>query len=110
MIVDSLLGCLIESVIDFHYRGLVPASVTIVGRGKDGNNTAIMLPLITFHDQLVCACDEVKSIDVSELLSDILTKRVPSPPRRDTPATATKRTKTNSKRPKVEKPHRGATE
>ena len=81
MVVNGFLGSLVEGVVHFHDRGLVTASVAVVGSRKDGHDHAIVLPLVPFHDQLVRPCDEVQAVDVSELLRNILAERVPGPPR-----------------------------
>lgn len=78
---DGILGSFIDSVINFHYRSLVTASVAIVWGREYSDNASIMLPLIAFHNQLVRPSNKVQAIDVSKLLGDVLTKSVSGSPR-----------------------------
>lgn len=88
MIVYSVLVGLINGVVDFHDCRLVATSVTVVGCGKDRDHHSAMLPLIAFHDKLVCSCDKVKSIDMCKLFGDVLSKCISSAPWRDAPSAA----------------------
>lgn len=91
MLVNGLLGRLIERVVNFHYSGLVATSVAIIGCGKHRDNHSIVLPLIPFHHQLMRSCNKVEPIYVSELLCNILAKSVAGPAWRDSPATTADR-------------------
>lgn len=62
MIVDRLLRRLVKRVIDLHYCRLVSTSVAIVRRRKDSHYSSVVLPLISFHDKLVCSSNKVKTI------------------------------------------------
>ena len=85
VLVDTFFRRLIHRIIDFHNSGLVAASVTIIGRGKHSDNASVVLPLVSFHYQLVSSGNEMQAVDVRELLCDILTKGVSGSPRRNTP-------------------------
>lgn len=93
VLVNIIFRRLIQRVIHFHNRRLVATSVAIVGRRKDRHHGSVVLPLVAFHYQLMCASDEVQTVNVRELLGNVLSKRVASAPRRDAPST------TVSKRP-----------
>ena len=59
MIVDIVFGAGIDGIVNFHNRGLVTASVTIVGCREDSDDGSVVLPLITLHDQLVGSGNEI---------------------------------------------------
>ena len=88
MIVNTLLGGLVQSIVNLHYCGLITTSVTIVRGGKYRHDALIVLPLVPFHDELMCSRNKVQSINVSELLRNVLPEGVPSSARRYAPATS----------------------
>ena len=88
MIVNSVLRSLIHGIVDLHNCGLISTSVTIVGGRENGNDLSIVLPLIAFHDKLVGTWNEMKAINVSKLLGNVLSEGVPGSPRWDTPSTS----------------------
>ena len=90
VVVNGILRRRVHSVVNFHYRCLVPASVAIVGRTKHCHYRPIVLPLIPLHDQLMSSRDKVEVVNVSELLRNVLPKRITGASRRDAPATATR--------------------
>ena len=72
--------------VELHDRRLVAASVAVVWRREESQNTIPVLPLEPLHDELVSAHNELHSVFVVVRLSDVLAKRVPSSPGRDAPA------------------------
>ena len=88
VIVNGFLSALINGVINFHNSRLVSASVAIVWSRENGNNLSVVLPLVPLHNKLVGTWNKVKPVDVSELFCNVLTERVASSPRRDTPTTS----------------------
>ena len=81
MIVDSILCTLVNRIVDLHNCCLIATPVTIIWGRKDCNDLSIVLPLVALHDKLVCTRNEMKTINMSKLLRDILTERVTSSPR-----------------------------
>ena len=81
MIVDRLLGNLINRVVNLHDSSLITASVTIIRSREYCDNLPIVLPLVSFHHQLMGTRNEMESVDVSELLCDILAESISSSPR-----------------------------
>lgn len=59
VVMNSLFIHMIYIVIHLHYRRLIPTSVAIVRSRENGDDRSIMLPLISLHDKLMSACDEV---------------------------------------------------
>ena len=53
---------------------------------EDGHHIAILRPVVTFHDQLMCPCHQRQTIVVVECLRDILPECIPRSARRDSPA------------------------
>jgi hypothetical protein len=88
VIVDSVFRRLIHGIIDFHDCGLISASVTIVRGRENRHHLPVVLPLIPFHDKLVCAWNKMKSVNVSKLLGNVLSKGIPGSPRWDAPSTS----------------------
>ena len=78
MIMNGVSARLFNRVVHFHNGRLVTTTVTIVGRRKDRNDLAIVLPLVSFHDQLVSTGDKVETVNVRKLLGNVLAKRVAS--------------------------------
>lgn len=81
VLVNTLFRRLVDSVVDFHNGCLISASVTIVGRGKDRYHASVVLPLVTFHDQLMGSCNKVQPVNVRKLFRNVLPKGVPGSPR-----------------------------
>lgn len=81
MVVNGILGTLVDRIIHLHDASLIATSVTVIGRRKDSNHLSIMLPLVPLHDKLVGTGKEMKSVDMSELLRNILSKGVTGSPR-----------------------------
>jgi hypothetical protein len=81
MIMDTLLGGVHHRVINLHNCGLITASVTVVWRRENRDNAPIVLPLVSFHHQLVGTGNEMKTVDVCKLLSDILPECISGSPR-----------------------------
>ena len=90
MIINTFFGSVFDRVINLHNCGLITASVTIIRGRKASDDTSIVLPLVTFHHQLVRAGNEMQPVDVGKLLGDVLAKGVASSPWRDSPATSVK--------------------
>lgn len=81
MIVNGVFGSLINRIIDLHNSCLVTTSVAVIWSGEDSNNGSIVLPLVSFHNQLMSSGDKVKAIDMGKLLGDILSEGVSGSPR-----------------------------
>ena len=81
MVMNDLLVTLFHRIIHFHNGSLITTPVAIVGGRKDSNNTAIVLPLVSFHYELMCASNKVKAVNVRKLLGNVLPKRVARTPR-----------------------------
>ena len=54
MIVNCVFGALVDRIIHLHNRRLIATSVAVVGSGKYSDNLSVVLPLVSFHDKLVC--------------------------------------------------------
>ena len=80
VVVDVLLRRLVNRIIHFHNGRLISTTVTIVGSREDRHHTAIMLPLVALHDELVGSRNKVETVDVRELFGDVLAKRVAGAP------------------------------
>lgn len=78
MIMNSVSTRLFDGIIHLHNGRLVATAVAIVGSGKHRHNLAVVLPLVAFHHQLVSTRNKVKTINVRELLGNVLTKCVAS--------------------------------
>ena len=85
MIIDGIFARLFNTVIHFHNGSLVSASVTIIGSRKDRHHCSIVLPLVAFHHQLVRTGNKVQTINVRELLRNVLAKCVTRSPRGNSP-------------------------
>jgi hypothetical protein len=82
----ELQECVFHELIDFHNGCLVTTSVAIVRSWEDSDDIAIMRPIVTIHYELMCSGDELKVIGMVELFRNVLTKRITSTTRWDTPA------------------------
>lgn len=78
---NRFLAALVDRVVHLHNRGLITTSVAVVGRREYCNNLSIVLPLVTFHDKLMCACNKVKTVNMGELLCNVLAERITGSPR-----------------------------
>ena len=80
MIVNGILGRLVDRIVHFHNGGLVAAPVTIIWCRKDRDDRSVVLPLVSFHDELVRTCNKMQAINVRKLLRNVLPKRVAGSP------------------------------
>jgi hypothetical protein len=80
MIVNGVLAALVHRIVHLHDTSLVATSVTVVGRRKDCDHLPVVLPLVPLHNKLVGTGNEMKAVDMGELLCDILPKGVPGSP------------------------------
>ena len=78
VVMNSVSACLFNGIIDFHNRRLITTAVTVVGSRKYRDNLAVMLPLVTFHYQLMSTRNKVKAVNVRELLRNVLTECITS--------------------------------
>ena len=74
MVMNGVSTRLFNGIIDFHNGRLITTTVAVIGSRKHRNNLAIVLPLITFHDQLMSTRNKVKTINVRKLLGNVLTE------------------------------------
>lgn len=58
--------CVFQVLINFHDGSLVSAPIAVVGRAEDGNNIAILTPVVALHDQLMSSRDQGQAIVVIE--------------------------------------------
>lgn len=83
---ESDLQGILQVLIDFHYCGLVAASVAVVGgcgtlaialvhqdlllehTGEDGHHVPVLGPIVALHYQLMSSCDEGQAIIMVECL------------------------------------------
>ena len=110
MVVNAFLAALFNSIIDLHDSCLVTTSVAVIWGWKDSDNLSIMLPLVSLHHQLMGTGDEVQPIDVSKLLSNVLSERIPSSPRWDTPTTPFERSTGKVRKQHTSKPRHGSSQ
>lgn len=78
----------VQLLVDLHDGCLVATAVAVVGCTKDRDNIVVVGPVVALHDQLVGSRNELEAIGVVVLLGHILSKRVASATRRDTPPCA----------------------
>lgn len=76
----------LHELVDFHDGRLVTATVAVVGRREDGDDIAVVRPVVAVHDELMGSGDELQVVRMVELLRDVLAERVAGTTRRDTPA------------------------
>jgi hypothetical protein len=55
MFMNRVFAALIDRIIDLHNSSLVTTPVTVIWGRKDGNDLSVVLPLVSFHHQLVGA-------------------------------------------------------
>ena len=60
--------CVLQMLVNFHYCGLVTATIAVVWRRKDCDDVAILRPVVAFHDQLMCARHQSQAVVVIESL------------------------------------------
>mmetsp|Transcript_33159 Transcript_33159/g.72296 ORF Transcript_33159/g.72296 Transcript_33159/m.72296 type:complete len:219 (+) Transcript_33159:322-978(+) len=73
-------------LVDLHDCRLIATTVAVVGRGEDGDDVAVVAPIIAFHHKLMGTGDELEPISVVELLRNVLTECVARSARRYAPA------------------------
>lgn len=76
---------LVEGIVHLKNRRAISTAVTIVRCREDSDHTFVVMPAESFHHQLVGADDESQAIGGIELLSNVLTKGVPSTTGRNPP-------------------------
>ena len=76
VIVNGIATRLFNRIVHLHNSRLVTATVAVIGSRKDSDYLAIVLPLVAFHHQLMGTRNEVKSVNVRELLRNVLTKGI----------------------------------
>lgn len=64
-------------LVDFHDSCLVATAVTVIGSGENGDNVLVVTPVVAFHNELVCTCNQRQTIVVVKLLRDVLSECVP---------------------------------
>lgn len=69
-------------------RSLVSAAVTVVWCREDGDNVALVAPVVAIHDKLMSTGDERQAVVVVEGLADVLAKGVASATRGNAPSAA----------------------
>ena len=84
----NYLQVILHELINLHDCGLVAATVTVIGSGEDSDNVTLVCPVVSIHDQLMCAGNTCQVVRVIELLRDVLTEAVTSTARGDTPTTS----------------------
>mmetsp|Transcript_28058 Transcript_28058/g.63438 ORF Transcript_28058/g.63438 Transcript_28058/m.63438 type:complete len:212 (+) Transcript_28058:167-802(+) len=72
--------------VDLHDRGLVPASVAVVGRAEQSDYRVLVRPVVSLHDQLMCSDNKLEAVDVVEMLRNILSEGVSCSSRADSPS------------------------
>jgi len=68
-------------IVKFHDGGLISTTITVVGRGEDGDNIPIVTPIVSLHNQLMSSRNERYTIRMVKSLRNVLAKRVASSPR-----------------------------
>ena len=81
----ELKEIILHELVDFHYGGLVAAPIAVVRGGEDGDNVALMRPVVAVHDELMGARDSSQVVRVVELLANVLSEAVAGATRADTP-------------------------
>ncbi len=61
-----------ERVVELHDGGLVAAAVAVVGGREDGDDVAVVAPVVPLHHQLVGARHQRQPVRVVERLGDVL--------------------------------------
>ena len=76
MLMNGILGAFPDRIIDFHNGRLIATPIAIIRCRKDRHDTAVVLPLVALHDDLMGPSDKVQTINVRELLRNVLSKGV----------------------------------
>eukprot|EP00401_Gymnodinium_catenatum_P017940 CAMPEP_0117606598 /NCGR_PEP_ID=MMETSP0784-20121206/79793_1 /TAXON_ID=39447 /ORGANISM="" /LENGTH=264 /DNA_ID=CAMNT_0005409681 /DNA_START=21 /DNA_END=816 /DNA_ORIENTATION=+ len=79
----------LQVLVDFHHGSLVAAPIAVVWRREDRDHVAVVAPVVTLHDKLVCAGDELQSVRMVELLRDVLAESIAGAAWRDAQASRT---------------------
>lgn len=75
----------LQCVVQFHYGCLVSTAVTVIWSREYCYHISVVTPIVSLHDELMCARDESKSVGVIERLRDVLAERVASTSWRNAP-------------------------
>ena len=66
---------------------MIATPIAVVGSREDGDDIAVVAPVVALHDELVGPRHEREAVGVVEGLADVLPKGVPGTPRGNAPAT-----------------------
>lgn len=80
VIVDVFFCRLVERVVNLHNGCLISTPVAVIGSREHCHDHSIVLPLISFHYQLMRPGNEAETVNVRELLSNVLAKGVAGSP------------------------------
>ena len=75
-------------LVNLHDCCLVTASVAVVGGRENGDDVAVLRPVVTLHDQLMGSRNERESVILVEGLRNVLAKSVASAAGRYSPSAA----------------------
>ena len=75
----------VQAVVKLHNGSLVTAPIAVVWRRKDGDDVAVVAPVVPLHHQLVRTRHKRQPVRVVKCLGNILPKRVTCTARRDPP-------------------------
>ena len=75
-----------HELVHFHDGCFVTATVAVVGCGEDGDDVAVVGPVVTVHHKLMGACYQFQVIRVVELLRYVLAEGVAGSTGGDTPS------------------------
>src|SRR4051794_792439 len=75
-------------LVNFHYCGLIAASVAVVWRTKDRDHVSVLTPIISLHHQLMCSRYQRQAVVVVEGLRNVLAECVACTPWTDAPSTS----------------------
>ena len=67
---------ILEMLVDFENRCLVPASVTIVRGREYRHHILVVAPIITLHYKLMCSRNERETVVVVEMLRYVLPESI----------------------------------
>lgn len=65
---------ILHELIDFHDGSFVTAAVAVVGRREDGDDVAVVRPIVAIHDELMGSGDQLQVVRMVELFRDVLTE------------------------------------
>ena len=80
VVVNRFFRRCVDRVVHLHDSSLVTASVAVVGSGEYRDDCPVVLPLVSFHDELMRTGDKVQTVNVRKLLGNILSKGVSRAP------------------------------